>query len=147
MTSFEDKNPFDNGTVVEEHATEGTKALRIDKDFVSMDAGQNWTGYDYIKADVYTDAKRPLELYVEIRDRQTQDYWTRVNYTTVVPPGKSTLIIPTALYVGEKARPGRALLAERHHPAGLLHRREAGGAVIHRQYPPGARQRDRQDGL
>ena len=37
-----------------------------------MDAPQNWSGYDYLKADVYTDAKEPLELYVEVRDRQTQ---------------------------------------------------------------------------
>src|SRR5581483_3351534 len=26
-----------------------------------------------------------------------------------LPPGRSTLIVPTDLYVGEKARPGRAL--------------------------------------
>ena len=112
ITSFEDRNPFDPGTVVSTHATDGKKALRIDRGFVSMDEKQNWSGYDYLKADVYTDAKAPLELYVEVRDRQTRDYWTRVNYTTVVPPGKSTLIIPTALYVGEKSRPGRSLLLD-----------------------------------
>ena len=33
-------------------------------------------------------------LRVEVRDEGTRDYWTRVNYSTVVPPGKSTLIIP-----------------------------------------------------
>jgi hypothetical protein len=109
ITSFEDDNPFPRGTVVAEHATHGKKALRIDRDFASMDAPQNWAGYDYLKADVYTDAKEPLELTVEINDRQTTDYWTRVNYTTVVPPGASTLVIPTALYVGEKSRPGRRL--------------------------------------
>ena len=33
-----------------------------------------------------------------------------MNYTTVVPPGKSTLIMPVKqLYVGEKSRPGRML--------------------------------------
>jgi hypothetical protein len=109
LTSFEDRNPFGGGTIVTEHATQGTKALRIDRGFVAMDAAQNWTGYDYLEADVFTAAKRPLELYVEVRDRETRDYWTRVNYTTVVPPGASTLIIPTALYVGEKSRPGRPL--------------------------------------
>ena len=103
---------------------------------------QNWTGYDYLKADVYTDAKGPLELYVEVRDRQTRDYWTRVNYTTVVPPGASTLIIPTALYVGEKSRPGPAAAAGRRHPARLLRRRQAAGAAVHRQPPPGARHGD-----
>jgi hypothetical protein len=110
VASFEDTNPFDGGTVVTEHATHGTKALRIDRGYAVMDAAQNWQGYDYLKADVYTDATAPLELTVEVRDRQTVDYWTRVNYTTVVPPGASTLVIPTALYVGEKSRPGRPLL-------------------------------------
>lgn len=109
ITSFEDRNPFDGGTVVAEHATDGSQALRIDKGFVATDRLQSWRGYDYLKADVYTDAKGPIELYVEVRDNQSRDYWTRVNYTTVVPPDKSTLIIPTALYVGEKSRPGRSL--------------------------------------
>jgi hypothetical protein len=110
ITSFEDRNPFDGGTVVREHATHGSKALRIDRGYVSMDAPQDWSGYDHLKADVFTAARDPLSLHVEVRDRQTRDYWTRVNYTTVIPPGASTLIIPTALYVGEKSRPGRPLL-------------------------------------
>ena len=110
ITSFEGKNPFGGGTVVDQHATDGTKALRIDKNYVSMEAAQDWSGYDYVKADVHTDAKSPLRLYFEVRDTATRDYWTRVNYTTVVPPGSSTLVIPTALYVGEKSRPGRPLI-------------------------------------
>ena len=28
-----------------------------------------------------------MELSIEVRDAATRDYWTRVNYTTVVPPG------------------------------------------------------------
>lgn len=110
IASFEKTNPFGGGSVVAEHATDGAKALRIDRSYVSMNAAQDWTGYDYIKADVHTDAKRPLELYFEVHDKATRDYWTRVNYNTVVPPGSSTLIIPTALYVGEKSRPGRPLV-------------------------------------
>ena len=109
ITSFEDGNPFGDGAIVAEHATDGAKALRVDRGFVSMGSAQNWVGYDYLKADVFTDAKTPLELNIEINDKLTRDYWTRVNYTTVVPPGASTLIIPTALYVGEKSRPGRPL--------------------------------------
>jgi hypothetical protein len=109
LTSFEEGNPFQGGTIVAAHATDGTKALRLDRSYVSLDTPQNWDGYDFLKADVFTDATGPLELTVEVRDRQTTDYWTRVNYTTVVPPGSSTFAIPTALYVGEKARPGRSL--------------------------------------
>ncbi len=111
IATFKDKNPFSGGTVVEEHATEGRKALRLDKSYTSMYQPQNWLGYDYLKANFYTDAADPVQLYVEIRDTATRDYWTRVNYTTVVPPGKSTLTIPIKqLYVGEKSRPGRPLI-------------------------------------
>ena len=111
IASLEDKNPFDSGTVVAEHATDGQKALRIDKAYASINAPQDWTGFDYIEADLYTDSPEALPLYVEIRDTATNDYWTRVNYSTVVPPGSSTLCIPVKqLYVGEKSRPGRMLL-------------------------------------
>ena len=111
ITSFEEKNPFEGGTVVPEHATDGTRALRIDKSYAIMDGPQDWSGYDYLKADLYTAAKEPLQLYIEIHDAATKDYWTRVNYDTVVPPGQSTLVLPVKqLYVGEKSRPGRRLL-------------------------------------
>ena len=111
LTSFEDKSPFSEGQVVAQHATDGTKALRLDKNYTTWLAPQDWSGYDYLKADLYTDAERPLELYVEIRDQPTRDYWTRVNYLTVVPPGASTLVLPLdQLYVGEKSRPGRKLM-------------------------------------
>jgi hypothetical protein len=111
IASFEEKSPFSGGTVVGQHATDGTKALRIDRSYAVMDGDQDWTGYDYLKADLHTDAPDPLRLYVEIRDKASKDYWTRVNYVTVVPPGSSTLIVPVQqLYVGEKSRPGRRLL-------------------------------------
>ena len=76
-----------------------------------MHAPQNWAGYDYLKVDTYTDAKDPIPLVVEIHDTGTQDYWSRVNYNAVVPPGKSTLILSLKqLFVGEKSRPGRNLI-------------------------------------
>lgn len=110
ITSFEDRNPFDAGTVVEAHANQGRKALRLDRQYAGMDGPQDWTGYDYLKADLFTEANDPLDLYIEIRDAGTRDYWTRVNYQTVVPPGASTLVLPIKqLYVGEKSRPGRML--------------------------------------
>ncbi len=113
ITSFEEeKNAFsEGGVIVAEHATDGTHALRIDVNWASMSEPQNWLGYDFLKADVYTDAKDPVSLGIEIRDAQTDGYWTRVNYNTIIPPGASTLVIPVKqLYVGEKSRPGRMLL-------------------------------------
>ena len=57
---------------------------------MSMDQPQDWLGYDLLKADIDSEATVPMDLYVEIRDTGTRDYWTRVNYVTVVPPGRST---------------------------------------------------------
>jgi hypothetical protein len=110
ITSFEDKNLFENGTIFREHATDGTKALRIDKGYTVSLQPQDWLGYDFLEMDVYTDSKTPIPTYLEFHDAQTRDYWTRVNYNTVIPPGPSKLILPLKqLYVGEKSRPGRPL--------------------------------------
>jgi hypothetical protein len=111
ITSFEEGNPFEGGVVVAAHATDGAKALRIDRGYAVMRAAQNWAGYDYLKADTYVEGTRPVAVTVEIHDTGTDGYWTRVNYNTVVPPGASTLILSLRqLYVGEKSRPGRNLI-------------------------------------
>ncbi|HVX12393.1 MAG TPA: zinc finger Ran-binding domain-containing protein [Pirellulales bacterium] len=109
ITSFEDRRSVDGGKLVAAHVTDGRNALLVEQGYAVLSGPQDWSGYDYLKADVYTDSPTPLPLYVEVQDQQTRDYWTRVNYTTVVPPGASALIVPTALYVGEKSRPGRSL--------------------------------------
>ncbi len=112
IASFDDGNgnPFSGGTVVRAHATTGRGALRLDRSYASMEGPQDWLGYDLLKADLFTESKKPFNLGVEIRDTGTRDYWTRVNYSTVVPPGESTLVISVKqLYVGEKSRPGRML--------------------------------------
>ena len=83
----------------------------MERGYASLEQPQDWVGYDFLKADLFMEGRKPLSLYVEIRDSATDGYWTRVNYSTVVPPGKSTLIIPVKqLYVGEKSRPGRMLI-------------------------------------
>ena len=147
ITSFEEaKCPFEVGdekaatSIVEEHATDGKKALKLARGYASMPARQDWTDYDYLKADLYTDAKDPMHITIEVRDAGTTDYYTRVNYTTIVPPGASTLIVPIKqLYVGEKSRPGRMLDRRHGHAFGVRHRRQAPGATVHRQHPPGTR--------
>ena len=103
--------PFSGRAVsaVREHAPAGGYALRIDSSYASWDGPQDWSGFDFWKADVFNAADVPQPFSFEVRDKATTDYWTRVNYTTVLPPGASTLTIPTDLYVGEKSRPGRHL--------------------------------------
>ena len=113
ITSFEGKNPFDGGKIVTEHAADGAHALLLDKGFIAINRPQDWSGYDYLKIDLYADSDSPVTLRIELQDRQSAGYWTRVNYSTLIPPGQSTFVLPLAqLYVGEKARPGRSLLLD-----------------------------------
>jgi hypothetical protein len=117
FADFEDgtKAPFGVGEAVEEHASSGKFSLRLDADYTTIDTPQqyqNWTEYDYVHFDVFNPNGKPAGMYIEVRDSQTLDYWTRVNLNSVAPPGRSTITIPTALYVGEKSRPGRPLLRD-----------------------------------
>ena len=88
----------------------GKSGLLVDNASLVCEQAQDWSGYDLLKIDVFNPADDPRILAVEIRDAQTTGYWTRVNYSTLAPPGKSTLTIPTDMYVGEKSRPGRPLI-------------------------------------
>jgi len=99
----------ESAAVVREHATDGKSALQLKSGYIVWDGPQDWSGYDFIKADTFNSGDAPVQFSVEIHDRASNGYWTRVNYQTVLPPGASTLIVPTDLYVGEKSRPGRAL--------------------------------------
>jgi hypothetical protein len=109
LMAFAERNPFEGTTVVDSPSL-GGRALRIDGPYAVYLGPQDWTGYDFLKLDLFLDSKQPQQLGVEIQDVSTRDYWTRVNYTTIIPPGTSTLVVPVKqLYVGEKARPGRML--------------------------------------
>jgi hypothetical protein len=111
LTDFSGKHPFENGRVVDGHGPKAGKALLVEKEYTVWSGPQDWSGYDYLKVDLWTAATRPVNLYIEMRDVQTRDYWTRVNLESIVPPGASTLVLPLAqLYVGEKSRPGRNLM-------------------------------------
>lgn len=113
LADFEDgkSTPFRGGSLTGKKPLQGRFSLES-KELLSMVQPQDWTGYDYIRFDVYNPNDTPASLYVEIRDKQTKDYWTRVNYDTVAPPGRSTVSIPTSVFVGEKSRPGRPLIKD-----------------------------------
>ena len=109
IASFDDRNPFSGGTVVAMHATTGRRGAGS-TGRISAWIAAGLARLRLPQSRPFTDAKKPINLDVEVRDTGTRDYWTRVNYTTIVPPGISTLIIPLKqLYVGEKSGPGRML--------------------------------------
>ena len=42
------------------------------RSYVSLEESQDWLGYDFLKADLFTDARKPMNLDVEIRDTATR---------------------------------------------------------------------------
>ncbi|MFB3891634.1 MAG: hypothetical protein ACE15C_06375 [Phycisphaerae bacterium] len=103
-------DPFSGGKIVTENVPTGKYGLMVENGYGVCDKPQDWTGYDFLKIDVFNPDDAPKPVYIELRDEQTRDYWTRVNYSTVAAPGKNTITIPTDIYVGEKSRPGRPLI-------------------------------------
>ncbi len=102
--------PFLSGTLERTRPIVGTGSLLLEKKYAMLEMPMDWSGYDYLRFEVVNPSAQVIPLTLEIRDSETKDYWTRVNVQTAAPPGRSTVSIPTALYVGEKSRPGRLLL-------------------------------------
>jgi hypothetical protein len=102
--------PFTGGDITTENAPQGKSAMIVRKDSAICNQPQDWSGYDMLKIDAFNPLDNPVMLYLEIRDSLSTNYWTRVNYSTVLPPGKSTVTLPTDMYVGEKGHHGRPLI-------------------------------------
>jgi len=117
FADFEDGKPAPFGgsniQVVNEHASHGTRALCLEQKWADLTAPQDWAEHDFLHFDVYNPSPESVPLTVEVRDEATKGYWTRVNANTVAPPGRSTVTMPTQLYVGEKSRPGRPLIRDK----------------------------------
>ena len=69
--------------------TQGRYALRLQNGYAVWDGAQDWTGYDFFKADVFNAGRRPrVPSTSKCSDQGTTDYWTRVNYQTVCRPAR-----------------------------------------------------------
>ena len=119
LNSFEDEpfwrelNPLSGVNISSAHTTHGNKTIKIESGYVEIDMCKHddWSGYDTLLIDVFVEDELPVDIFIEIWDKETKDYWTRVNYWTAVSPGENTVRIPlNQLFVGEKSRPGRNLI-------------------------------------
>lgn len=70
---------------------------------ISADSPVDWSSYSYLQIAVYNPSMEAQPFSVEIRDTATVDYWSRVNWDSVVAPGHSTFLMPIEVYVGEKS--------------------------------------------
>ena len=120
LTSFEDGQiaPFtassaDAVVIESRYATHGRKALKLTNGSVMWsDANQNWQDYDFLFIDVFLEGDNAVDCEITMFDRETDNYWTRVNYPSVLLPGMNTLKMPLDIAVGEKSRPGRPFIKE-----------------------------------
>ena len=63
----------------------------------------DWSAYSYLNIDVFNPSNLVQPFSVELRDTATVDYWSRVNWDSVVAPGQSIFTMPIDVYVGEKS--------------------------------------------
>lgn len=112
LTDFEPGRPmpFERGTFVSEAQVPvaGTTSARLVGGRYLSGAPANglptdWRGYDGLRFEVENPSGAAVDFVVEIRDAQTRDYWSRVNWYTTAPPGRHTLHVPLQVFVGEKS--------------------------------------------
>jgi hypothetical protein len=71
--------------------------------YMSADTSQkpvDWSAYSYLNIDVSNPSTEVQPFSIELRDTATVDYWSRVNWNSVVAPGQSTFTMPIDVYVG-----------------------------------------------
>ena len=73
---------------------------------VSAATPADWSHWSYLEIEVYNPSCQPVSFVVEIRDTATVDYWSRVNWYSVVPPGRANFTMPIVTDVGEKSQIG-----------------------------------------
>jgi len=106
------REPFGAGELTGENAPQGRQALLLRRGYAGIDARLDFSEHDFLRADVWNGSADGVTVGLEIRDTQTKGYWTRVNRSTMAPPGLSTISFPTIVRVGEFGRPGRLLLRD-----------------------------------
>jgi len=108
---FEKQPPDTKAQIVTDHATDGQKALKIQNGSLTLVGPLDWSGYDYLKIDVFSDAKEPKLFMLLLEDDNTQGkYWWQGQVFAPIMPGKNSLIFPIAgSRGGGKGRPGKPL--------------------------------------
>jgi hypothetical protein len=70
---------------------------------ISADNPVDWSEWSFLQMTAHNPSATAQPFSVEIRDTATVDYWSRVNWDSVVAPGTSTFLMPISVYVGEKS--------------------------------------------
>ena len=63
----------------------------------------DWSGYHWLRFEVDNASGQVQKLVITIDDDKSEGYWSRVNWYSMVGPGRSTIQVPLQVSVGEKA--------------------------------------------
>ncbi|MBC7419474.1 MAG: hypothetical protein H7328_01985 [Bdellovibrio sp.] len=97
--------------VVEDTKTESLQknSFKWLRSYIGLKKDVDASAFDSLLISFTNPQNRAINLNLEIKDAESKDYWSRVNYYLSVPPGESEIRVPLKLRVGDNSRPGRAL--------------------------------------
>jgi len=84
-----------------------------DKGYTTLSPPGDWSAFDYLSLDLENRSEKPFDLFVEVRDADSRDYWSRANIRFTLSKGRQKVNIPTRVFAGETLRPGRRLDSSR----------------------------------
>lgn len=86
---------------IDRHATEGVFSLEVpcpqgqQADLISQynSKGEDWSGYDFLKADIYNPSDHSIKLVLIIKDAKGNAYANRFDAEYKILPGRNTLAV------------------------------------------------------
>ena len=111
---------------------DGRKSLRLDRSYASLDEPQDWLGYDFLKADLYTDAREAAgSLRRDPRRRHPRllDPGQLLHRRAARARARWSSRSSNFTWARSLGPAGCSILGQ-HHPAGPRHRRQAGGPLF-----------------
>ncbi|MFB3890459.1 MAG: glycoside hydrolase domain-containing protein [Phycisphaerae bacterium] len=97
-------------SVVEEHATAGKKALKLESNAPAGNVQftpdvQDWSGYDTLAFDVFNASDKPLPVGGWLKAKAADAYNDRSDWQRVLRPGANVLKLPVGGLVDNKRKP------------------------------------------
>ncbi|GEM_PF-1936695 len=98
---FKGKSKFE---MVEDHATAGKKALRLESHSLAGNVQfwpemQDWSQYDALAIDLFNPSDKPIPVGGWVKGKPTDDWAHRYNWERMVRPGASTVRLPVGMMV------------------------------------------------
>ncbi len=97
--------------IVEDTKTEAPQKNQFvwNRSYIGLKKEIDASSFDSLIISLVNPQSNAINLNLEIKDTESKDYWSRVNYYVSVAPGASEIRIPLKLRVGDNSRPGRPL--------------------------------------